>query len=356
MVPDQRLTLVGVFGTPSCLMYWGVHVIRTIAGVIGGDYRCIHGAYLSEFADVTADRIGQSSTICVSDCPELLVCNQFITSGAPIILLVESPRDVIEDLISAGHDHVDALRRVTRSLCALQPLFGAPNATVFGTGSLDGDLQSAIAAILTALGLSETDEHREAIDHVLALSRDRTTVRVRDHVNQLIPNFTKRGDDPSNSALLAASAIAEPYACLVAGEALASVEWPASIFSSGDTIGSYVRGPSELVGRARILVYGPYMHLSRGRWSAYVELEVSDNASGNRLKTEVVCGRMISASVIADMPVEGRYCFVVTFEVVEPLDPVELRFQIQSGAIEGRFLLTKVVMSAVEPEAVANAS
>ena len=226
-------------------------------------------------------------------------------------------------------------------------MFDAASAAVFRTDCFDSDLGSVTEAILSALRLTPTDEQRETIDGLLASSRERITLPVRDHVNHLIPNFAKRGDELSTLPSLAATAIAEPYACLVDGEALAMVEWPASIFSDGDAIGDYVGGPNDLMGPARILVYGPYMHLPRGEWAAYFELEVSDNQSGNRLKVDVVCGPLISASVIADLPLTGRYCFTVAFTVVEPLQPVEMRFQIESGPIEGRFLLTKAVMMAL---------
>ena len=353
MVPDQRSTIVGVFGTPSCLTYWGIHVLRTIIGTVVGEYTLVHGHHLSEFADVHANRAGHSSAICVSDCPEVDLCRLFVASNTPIVVFVERPADVIDDLICGGIDHVSALRLATRSLCAIQPLFKAPSAIVFRMDCFDSDIRSVAEAILRTLRLTPTNEQREAIDLLLASSRERTALPVRDHVNHLIPNFAKRGDDLSPPTSMAAVAIAEPYACLVDGEALATVEWPASIFSSGDTIGDFVGGPNELVGPARILVYGPYMHLPTGDWSAYIELELSENDSGNRLKVDVVCGPLISASVIADMPPDGRYCLTIPFRVVEPLQPVELRFQIESGAIEGRFLLSKVVMSAAPIEAAA---
>ena len=353
MIADRRSTLVAVFGTPSCLTYWGIHVVRTIIGTIDKDYQLVHGHHLSEFTEVHANRASQHSAICVSDCPEVDVCKLFMASNTPIVVFVEQPLNVIEDLVCSGIDHISALRLATRSLCAIQPLFRAPSATIFRMESFDSDLRTVTEAILKTLGFTPTDEQRETIDLLLASSRERLILPVRDHVSRLIPNFTKRGEPiPQNP--LAAIAIAEPYACLVTGEALTTVEWPASIFSSGDAIGDYVGGPNDLVGPARILVYGPYMHLPRGDWSAYIELEVSENESGNRLKVDVVCGPFISASVIADMPSEGRYRLDIPFEVIEPLQPVELRFQIESGAIEGRFLLTKVVMTAVQVEAVAS--
>ena len=45
------------------------------------------------------------------------------------------------------------------------------------------------------------------------------------------------------------------------------------------------------------------------------------------------------------MPTHGYYAFVLAFSVTEPLNPVELRFQIESGAIEGRLLLRRVLMT-----------
>ena len=346
MLPDHRSTLLGVFGTPSSLTYWGIHVVRTIVGVVLGDYHFVHGHFLSEFADAAAGRIDHGSAICVSDCPEVDVCTSFIESNVPMIVFVEQPAAIIADMVSAGIDPVSALRLATRSLCTIQPFFEAPSAIILRHECLDTDTKLLFDVIVRALRLTATGEQRSTIEHLLRPPGSEGVLTVRDHVTHTFPDFARRGGERASPAAVAVQGIADSYEQLIHGEALQVTEWPAAIFSSGDAIGTYVVGPNELIGPARILVYGPYMHLPRGDWSAYVELEVSENESGNRLKVDLVGGPRILGSVVAEMPPAGRYCFSLPFSISEPLQPVEMRFQIESGAIEGRFLLTKVVMTA----------
>ncbi len=43
--------------------------------------------------------------------------------------------------------------------------------------------------------------------------------------------------------------------------------------------------------------------------------------------------------ITTQLPAEGAYTFKIDFEIINPLEPVQLRFQIQAGAIEGVFTL-----------------
>ena len=37
--------LISVFGTPSALTYWGIHLLRTIMQVVYGDTHFVHSNY-----------------------------------------------------------------------------------------------------------------------------------------------------------------------------------------------------------------------------------------------------------------------------------------------------------------------
>ena len=86
------------------------------------------------------------------------------------------------------------------------------------------------------------------------------------------------------------------------------VEWPREIFFSGDDGGQFVAGHQELTGPARFFIYGPYMHLPAGNWVALIEIEVSENYSGNRLQADVVSGEILGA-ITADLPGNGVFSF-----------------------------------------------
>ncbi len=394
-LPGSPSPLIGVFGTPSSMTHWGIHVVRTVVGAAGGDHGIRHGNYLAEFAEAQSVERRPAAIICTSDCPEVRLCGFVLRSGAPVIIFAEDPADIIDDLVAvSGVDHMNALRLATRSLCALQPLMEAADTVVIGKGHLDMGMAAFVDLLVSALRIAATPQQRAEMDLRLAFAGSHEPGRVRDHVAHLFPVFAKRrrevdrassavpapesaSPDPAaleaaagafeaeaftvlssaaaspDAAVPAASAVSASgvktialcYEGLAAGAPLEQAEWPAAIFSSGDKIGDFVAGPCDLTGPARIVVYGPYMHLPLGDWFSRVEIEVAENESGNRLKVDLVCGPRVLLSASADMPTRGQYGFSLPFTISEPLDPVELRFQIESGAIEGRFLLRRVVMT-----------
>ncbi len=102
----------------------------------------------------------------------------------------------------------------------------------------------------------------------------------------------------------------------------------------------------NLRAKARYIIYGPYFHLTPGKWVAHVAIELDGNVSLNRLGVDVFCGNVLCA-VAARLPVRGAYGFEMRFEIRDPLRAVELRFQTLTGAIEGRLMLTSVTFSRV---------
>jgi hypothetical protein len=117
------------------------------------------------------------------------------------------------------------------------------------------------------------------------------------------------------------------------------MDWPVSLFKGSDNPAAPFAGRVELLGPARIIAYGPYLHLTAGQWQAKVVFEVADNHSGNQLCVDVYAEEILSV-ITAQLPAQGTYTFQIGFEISNPAKPVELRFHILSGAIEGVFTLS----------------
>jgi hypothetical protein len=89
------------------------------------------------------------------------------------------------------------------------------------------------------------------------------------------------------------------------------------------------------------------LHLTPGKWTANVVFEIAENHSGNQLYTDVYAGELLSV-VNTPLPAEGTYQFQVSFELADPIEPVQLRFQILSGAIEGVITLDRVELTKIQ--------
>ncbi len=72
--------LISIFGTPSPLTYWGIHVLRAIVHVVYGDYHFIQSIYFDDLREAWFKRDGKG-VIFASECPELQISDLFIKSG-----------------------------------------------------------------------------------------------------------------------------------------------------------------------------------------------------------------------------------------------------------------------------------
>ena len=122
--------------------------------------------------------------------------------------------------------------------------------------------------------------------------------------------------------------------------------WPMTLFSHWDPAGKYYRGPIELVGPQRYLIWGPYMHLPKGDWVATLDIEMTENYSGNQLVVDITAGfgTEVLAIGMLNLPVQGVFSFKISFRINEPSLPIEIRFFLKCGAIEGKFALRRAVI------------
>ncbi len=105
-------------------------------------------------------------------------------------------------------------------------------------------------------------------------------------------------------------------------------------------------GPIDLTGPARFIHYGPYFALPRGRWRADLVFEVSGCLSDNQIAIDVVSGTVLSV-IKMKLPPQGVYGCEIPFEIRVASNPVEIRLQLLTGAIEGFLALRSLNLSRV---------
>lgn len=114
-----------------------------------------------------------------------------------------------------------------------------------------------------------------------------------------------------------------------------AVEWPVDFLLSGDRPDAYLDPTIELCGPARLLGYGPYLHLPLGAWVLEVILEVSDNWSGNEGEVSVLEEGKERGRATFPLEPSGRYQIGIPFVVESPKSPLEIYIRTNEGAIEG---------------------
>jgi hypothetical protein len=340
--------LISVFGTPSALTYWGAHVLRAIMQVVFGDTHYVHSILMDDLREAWFKRDGKNILL-VSECPESPITNLVIKSGAPIFIFVDDPSDVVGYVMATrGLDVRTGLSFASQSLCTLHDAFKTSTAFVVRHECYGHRVNDIVTQFLTYLKGTEpaVDLVERVLRHVLPAGSCARNAAVSDEVLRLFPRarlpggFTAEQPPDIRNRI---DAVIDQYKGIVEGNPLQFVEWPKMIFLDWDRRDTYSGEPMNMVGPARFLICGPTMHLPRGKWIANVEIEVAGNHSGNRLWADVASKELLTA-ITADLPVDGVFSFEMAFEVLEPQMPIDVRFQLLDGAIEGKFLMRRVVV------------
>ncbi|WP_090705897.1 MULTISPECIES: hypothetical protein [unclassified Beijerinckia] len=132
--------------------------------------------------------------------------------------------------------------------------------------------------------------------------------------------------------------LATSYAVLADGKPVEKVYWHRLLFRYGDVPDKYLHGSVALVGPARMLFFGPYLHLPLGQWVAEIEFEVAECGADTIAMADAYDDGILNA-VSMRFPRQGIYSFTIEFEVTDPLKAIQIRLQMLKGAIEGEFLL-----------------
>lgn len=338
--------LVSVFGTPSPLTYWGIHLLRTIMQVVYGDTHYVHSIYIDDLRGAWFQRAGKN-VLLVSECPESPIADLVIKSGAPIFVFADDPSDVVGYVMeSRGLDVRPALSFASQSFCTLHDAFNAPAAFVVQRPRYDNRVSDLVTQILTYLeGTTPADDLvKRVLAHILPPGQGGKNPTVGDEVLRVIPGARLPGGFAAGQTAGIRNRIdgvIGQYSNIAERQPLQLIEWPRQIFQDWDRRETYSGAPIDMQGPARFLICGPTMHLPRGEWIASVEIEISENHSGNRLWADVASRDLLTA-ITTDLPADGVFSFEMAFEVLEPQLPIDVRFQILSGAIEGKFLMRSV--------------
>ena len=98
----------------------------------------------------------------------------------------------------------------------------------------------------------------------------------------------------------------------------------------------------SLIGKPRVLMYGPYIHMPAGKWRATCPI-IADT-EGRAMRIEVHWGGSeIEGGYPVDIYESGRYNLTVEASLVED-KPVELRILAPRAALEGKLSVGRILV------------
>jgi hypothetical protein len=261
--------LICVFGTPSALTYWGIHLLRTIMQVVYGDTHYVHSIYMDDFRDAWFKR-GDKNVLLVSECPESPITNLVVKSGAPIFVFADDPNDAVGYIMESRSLEVRlALSFASQSFCTLHDIFNAPSAFVVRRSRYNDRVSGLVAQILTYIeGTAPRHTLVERIlAHMLPAGQSERNATVSDEILRLIPRAPLPGGYAAEQTADIRDRIDRvigQYKTITERKPFQLVEWPREIFLDWDRRDTYDGTPINMQGLARFLICGPTMHLPRG--------------------------------------------------------------------------------------------
>ena len=344
--------LLSVFGTPSALTYSGCALVRTIADDAIGRHAFIQAIFPADVKSAwqNIDRSETNAVVLFSDFPASSLLELISSSRAPAIVFVDDFEEIIYHALATREMSVaQTLRFASQVVCALDQLRGE---LVFRVTSqaCDRPMMDFVVNACEFFGLREA---RKISTSVLSRLGYDETVK---------PTFRAHFRDATPGPITGASFIAriashdraliryvaDQYAGIGTGTGRSQIIWPTELFLDWDRPGTLLAGPIDLIGPARFIICGPYLHLPIGAWVARVVVEIHANHSGNRLGVDVFSGTILRG-ITADLPKSGIFEFSLPFRIEDPFLPAELRFQTLAGAIEGTLTLRHVSFQRSEP-------
>jgi hypothetical protein len=324
--------IVFSMGLPSRLADWCDAVIAKLIERGSGSVEIVA---LKTFDDVAAAMIRSSAAHIIGSCRQPVPRLQTEIAGAnrPFVVAVGDPRIAIRDLTQRlGYDLPGATREVASSCAAVLTLTMAPNALVLSDHSVHDPVAAAVAiAAHFALPLGE----EEVAATVGALAQ--AGLRPEEGGDSSWWDQLDTRDQALVNGALAA------YAGYSVGSKLEPIVWQPELFFVGgsppDQPPPPVNGPIDMTGRARCLVFGPYITLPPGAWSANVVLGFSADAAGMTFVIEADAGTVLVQTRVtpsAEQIIEANLHFTID---ASASSAAEIRIFTERAAFEGRLAL-----------------
>ena len=256
------------------------------------------------------------------------------------IVALDDPRLALHEVVTRqGADIVEATRIVARSCASMVGCLSIPGALVLRANEYLNNPIAAAAAIATHLQLPSTPEDLASI------------------VNCLTENesWPEQGQDAcwwdqiEEARRTLVDGALEAYVTFFSGGELGPIAWERDLFFVDDDESNSARAtrPVDITGKPRVLLYGPYISLPPGLWSANVALGFSREAAEMSYILEVVVGADRQLTHVRIHPHRDRFVEAnLSFSVDESVDQmIEVRVQSERAAFDGRLALGRVTIS-----------
>lgn len=331
-----------VIGAPGGLAFWSFEVLRALAkknrlGPIEISMIGV-GKPVPEAAEKATGRI------LLTNYPSAEFIDAIEQKDVRILYLSESPAGIVNYLrVATKRSTIEAVRICSASYAANLALRGAKNAIVLDRG-LDITVADAIGAICQHLGLAVDAGDIEAYaTHVAPETPKKGALNAA--VMRFLPTADNSGSDISDDDNLAGElvpVILEPLAALVTESDVRPIVWPWRAFYSAELPTQPASDVVHLIGPARMLYHGPYLHLPSGRYEAEIIVAIAEQDADTSFRIEVHAGEACLVRARFKSRQSGRFSGKFAFTHAYVGAEVQVQIITERGSINGRFSLLQI--------------
>jgi hypothetical protein len=254
--------------------------------------------------------------------------------NVPFLLALDDPRDAAADILGeTGADPRIVVRAVANSCPLVMQFDGLPGVLALHADHGRSDPAAAVSAIAAHFGIAVGAREIAAIVQELAPLAAGQSSGQRPAPADLLP---------AAAGKMLEGALAGYRRCFRDGR-LDQIVWTRDLFYLAAD-GTSPSAPVEVAGGARVLIYGPYIHLPPGSWSAQVILGFSPETTRSRFLVDVYADGQLACTTFQP-GATGVYSADMSFSLGEPSGKgVEVRVTVANHDAAGRVAFGRVVL------------
>ncbi len=257
-------------------------------------------------------------------------------TNARFVVALDDPRFAVADILARTNGELRAVTRAVANSCPLvMRCASLPGALTIRRNQAGIDAMAAVAVIARHFELTLDEAEAQ---------------RIADELSARGLCYAPRAPDeeaarPGNGHKVADGALAAYAECFAGGD-LATIIWTRELFIVNGDSGKRTTDVLEVSGSGCVapLIYGPYIHLPPGSWTARVLLGFSSEAAGYTFLVDACAGRQLACTSFQPGKA-GVYTADINFSLDEPSGHgLEIRVWVGSDYARGQLAFGHVIL------------
>lgn len=321
------------FGLPSAFADWCETIVTELAQHAVGPIEFVNANTLEDVGESFV-KARTSNIVFCSRLPSTRLCRVLAETQAPFLFVLDDPRAAIAYLtVVRGWEFFPTVKLVASSYAAAIRYADLSNALRLEADRHRNNVLQTINQISRHFNLPATD------GDILEIAES-VRERYRHPAPSEVETWWHSLDEPHCRVIEGAI---DGYRAYFSSGRLSSLTWGRELFLAADTH-KPLMGAVDITGRARLLVFGPYINLPTGNWTAHVVFGCSNEAAGVSILVDAFSGVRLAQTRV--QPAKGGiFAVALKFAVDQSLDgAVEIRILSEKSALDGLLSLSHVTL------------